>query len=273
MSTYNKLITSQVPPPTVTKEASFRSFPCINVLWTGGLDSTARIVELSRKNLTIQPYYVIDPTRKSSIYEKKAMTNIREYLLNDTKTIAKIMPVKEIVFDDIDKDFEITSSWKILYKKYRVGSQYDYLARYAKQHGIILEVGVEKGDGRAQTSIHMESKMIPYEDETGLNFKISKDVSSTDTWNLYQYFTFPLWEKNKHAEVKMMNDLGCGDIVDMTWFCHSPLFGKPCGHCNPCKDARHYGFAWRLSPSRTILWYFMRPKAVAKSVIKKIIYR
>ena len=241
----------------------------VHTLWTGGLDSTARIVELSRKTITVQPYYVVDPGRKSVPYEKKAMQKIQARLMNDSQTQATILPVKEIHLNEVEPCPQITNAWKVLHKRYHVGSQYDFLARYAQQHGIVLEVGVEKGEGKAQNSIHHESKMVSFTNSVGKNFKISEPDSSEETKTLYQHFTFPLWEKNKHEEVRMMEALGCSDIVEMTWFCHSPLFGKPCGHCNPCKDARHYGFAWRLSTSRTILWYFLRPISFAKSVLKK----
>ena len=30
----------------------------VNIFWTGGLDSTFRIVELSQRQCTIQPYYI-----------------------------------------------------------------------------------------------------------------------------------------------------------------------------------------------------------------------
>lgn len=36
----------------------------INILWTGGLDSTCRVAQLSQMgNIIIQPYYIIDPCR------------------------------------------------------------------------------------------------------------------------------------------------------------------------------------------------------------------
>lgn len=246
----------------------------VHILWTGGLDSTARIVELSRKKVTIQPYYVIDSGRKSVIYEKKAMQRIRERLEQDSQTLATILPIKEIYLTEVAPCQKITNAWKVLHNHYKLGSQYDFLARYAHQHGIILELGVEKGEGKAQNSIHSESKMISFTDAVGENFKISESDSTEEAKILYRQFTFPLWEKDKHAEVRMMEALGCGDIVTMTWFCHSPLFGKPCGHCNPCKDARHYGFSWRLSASRTILWYFLlpfiSPKQTAKLILEKL---
>lgn len=139
----------------------------VHCLWTGGLDSTARIVELSRKNVVIQPYYVIDQGRVSTKYEMEAMKKIKQRLESDVKTTARINEIIIITTDEIPADETISNAWKSLNAKYKVGSQYDFLARYANSRGIQLEVGIEKGDGRAQTSIAAESQMIEFQDLTG----------------------------------------------------------------------------------------------------------
>ena len=258
-----------LPPPDA--KSKYLGDELVHILWTGGLDSTARIVELSRYPITIQPYYIIDPGRASMEYEKKAMKSIRERLINDTNTKAIFLTVKEIKLDDIHPDLEITDAWRELSGKYHIGSQYDFLARYAKQHKITFELGVERGDMKTQTCIKEESRMLSCQDAVGTNHIIDEKISSKNVWTVFRYFKFPLWDKYKQDEVDMMESLNCGDIVNMTWFCHSPLLGKPCGHCNPCKDARHYGFSWRLSKSRYILWYILFfPQKIFKSIFKKI---
>lgn len=45
----------------------------VYILWTGGWDSTFRVVELSLKNQTIQPLYCVDKNRKSIDKEIEAM--------------------------------------------------------------------------------------------------------------------------------------------------------------------------------------------------------
>ena len=47
-------------------------------------------------------------------------------ILNDVKIIQK---------NDIVEDCVITTAYKRLFEKYELGSQYDWLARYAKQTG------------------------------------------------------------------------------------------------------------------------------------------
>ena len=51
----------------------------INILWTGGLDSTYRILELSMQDVTIQPYYLasVNPSTK---YEIRAIEELTEII-------------------------------------------------------------------------------------------------------------------------------------------------------------------------------------------------
>ncbi len=51
----------------------------VHILWTGGLDSTCRVIELSRmEGITIQPYYLLDPRRHSTRQEIRAISRIFE---------------------------------------------------------------------------------------------------------------------------------------------------------------------------------------------------
>lgn len=250
--------------------------PTIHTLWTGGLDSTARVVFLSRQpGISIQPYYIIDSSRASSHIEMSTMKRITERLRTDAATKAELLDLKIINVDDIAPDAEITGAWRRLNEKYGVGSQYDWLARYAKEQNIVLELGVEKGDNsHANKSITAESRMVPVPENSqsfaGYNFFIDRALCNGDAWTLYRYFTFPLWETTKADEIALMQRLGCGDVVEMTWFCHAPLFGRPCGHCNPCKDAYHYNLGWRIPRINWYLWYLVRPKDVLRSIYRKI---
>ena len=63
----------------------------INIFWTGGLDSTFRVVELSRCPCTIQPYYVVIGKRKSLHCELKAIKTISQILRKDKRTKAELL--------------------------------------------------------------------------------------------------------------------------------------------------------------------------------------
>jgi len=69
----------------------------INILWTGGWDSTFRVLELTDKNITIQPYYLKDNrlSEKMEIDTVKSLTEeIRK--LPSTKCIIKPLLAKKV---------------------------------------------------------------------------------------------------------------------------------------------------------------------------------
>ena len=66
----------------------------VEILWTGGWDSTFRIVELSRMDgVVIQPIYVEDKKRGSVPYELKAMDDIVSLLKEKSETKADFLPI------------------------------------------------------------------------------------------------------------------------------------------------------------------------------------
>jgi hypothetical protein len=53
----------------------------INILWTGGWDSTYRVIDLSFKEVVIQPYYLRD-NRLSEAMELSVIRNLTEKIRN-----------------------------------------------------------------------------------------------------------------------------------------------------------------------------------------------
>lgn len=138
----------------------------VNILWTGGLDSTYRVLELSRLPVIIKPYYIWDKTRGSIKQELNAMKKISHDIAVNPATKAKLLPVNVVMDSDIKDDSEITNAWKVLNDKYALGSQYDYLARFAKQNGLKLEVDIECSERskasntiKKETSIHIHNSL------------------------------------------------------------------------------------------------------------------
>ena len=221
----------------------------INILWTGGLDSTCRIVELSRTPYIIQPFYLIDYSRRSTQNEIAAMDAIRKIILNDKRTNSELLPTKFVEITDILPQPEISHSWRVINQKYGLGIQYDWLARFASQYHLILEICLEKAaNGRASNTISSECRLM-LDDSTGISeYFIDKDHSSYEATEVFGNFRFPLsiWNMTKLEEVEEIKRLGLSEIVGETWFCHRPVFGLPCGHCNPCRDVCEAGMDWRV---------------------------
>ncbi len=116
----------------------------INVLWTGGWDSTYRIIELSRKAVTIQPIYVYGDGRASEYYERVAMQKILTLLKSKQETRAKILPVNFVHLNSIPSNEEITEAYNKIRKETSLGSQYEWLGRLAYIYPG-LEIGTFAG--------------------------------------------------------------------------------------------------------------------------------
>ena len=105
----------------------------VHILWTGGLDSTYRMVELSREKCVIQPHYVI-VNRMNIKNELKAIHDITAILKSDKRTIAEIRPVEIFPMSELQEYADIQMAWEFLHEKKKFNSsQYHNLARYARQ--------------------------------------------------------------------------------------------------------------------------------------------
>lgn len=221
----------------------------VNILWTGGLDSTFRILELSKYDVEIQPYYVIDKGRKSVKYEKRAMEKIRQDVINNPATKAVLMPVRWINKSDIAPNTEITEAWKSLKERYSIGSQYDWLARFAQANNLTLEVCLEKSNrSKAVAALTGESQLREDNLDGVSVMAIDKTTATREAYLIFGNFVFPssLWNMTKEEEVELYKKWGFEHTVKKTWFCHAPIFGFPCGHCHPCQDALNEGMAFRV---------------------------
>jgi hypothetical protein len=72
----------------------------VNLLWTGGWDSTFRLLQLvllyERK---VQPYYIIDADRLSTLAEIRAMRGIKRLLIERyPRSAARLLPT---IFKDL----------------------------------------------------------------------------------------------------------------------------------------------------------------------------
>ncbi|MCM1139808.1 MAG: hypothetical protein NC453_14670 [Muribaculum sp.] len=258
----------------------------INVLWTGGLDSTFRVCELSRIPVIIQPYYMIDEHRTGSHYELKAIKDITKMLESFPTTKAKIQNVITIKKTDIEISDSIHKSYQYLQEKYLLGSQYEYFAGWTNKIGIDLEVGIESSPrSKAHNALSNESLLITEryvssnksnDYDWGGYLKIDPSKSNPEIVDIFKNLRLPqnLFNIEKLEEVRLLKQWGMEACMKKTWFCHAPVMGLPCGHCNPCKDALNEGLAWRvpkvgrfLGTLRTII---LLPENTARKIYWKL---
>lgn len=245
----------------------------VNILWTGGLDSSYRVIELSQmEGITIQPYYIVDPVRSSLQSEMNAIKKISDIIRQHERTKSILLDVKLIYINDIKQDSLITNAFNRLHDKYIIGHQYDFIARYAKQYNIRFEMSLEKSDrSKAMNCILTETTLEPFVDGDYSVFRVNSHKSTADGCAIYSHIDLPstLWSMTKVEEVEKLNQMEHKETIKYTWFCHFPVWGKPCGHCNPCRDCMHEGLAFRISKIGYILYYIYKPYKSIKNRIFK----
>jgi len=228
----------------------------VKVFWTSGWDSTFRLLSLLLEHrLPVAPTYVMDPTRGSLGAEREAMARICEALFEQfphTRTL--LLPVREVPLADIAPDPVVTGAFRRLAVPFKLGDQYDWLARYSKQHGLDgVELSVERTFHGPHGVLHGHA--IQVTDAHGLpTFRVPPDYADTDALALFGAFSMPLFDMTKEDTADVARREGWLDLLGLTWFCHRPTRGgQACGLCNPCIYAIEQGFGWRVSGGRRAL--------------------
>ena len=219
----------------------------INLLWTGGWDSTFSLLLLMDKDVIIQPYYIIDKQRASYKIEIETMETIRATITNKYPERGQsFLQTKYIDLDEIVIDDEIQKKYQNLQRNTGLGTQYCWIASYAKKNNISdFQMSVVK-DGRISTLLSTYSERIndgvtrPYWRALGIPDDV--DVS------IFSYFHYPVMDYTKLDMLETAKREGFFDILNLSWFCHSPIKREPCGICAPCTIAIEEGLLERLPP-------------------------
>jgi len=236
-----------------------------NLLWTGGWDSTFRLLQLLLiKKQIVQPYYIIDENRKSTSKEIETIRKIKEALFKKYPQTKKL--IKPTIYfgkSDLEPNQKIFDQYENLRKKQFFGTQYIWLAQFANQLKINgLELSIHKDD-KAKKII--EKNVIKKISKSG-NYYCLKNNPKKPNLKLFKNFRFPLFNLTKVDMRNTAKEHGFLNLMRMTWFCHKPTkSGKPCGVCGPCQYAMQEGMQKRL-PKVSRLKYH---KNKIKNKIKK----
>lgn len=220
----------------------------VNILWTGGWDSSYRMVELSRKPVYVQPIYVYGEGRPSEKYENRAMNRILKLITEKKETKAEILPIKYVHFDSIKLDEKISKSYHNILNEIHLGSQYEWLPCLALEYPN-LEIGVEKVPvehmGGANTAIYKYGKMKYVEDYN--TYLLDTEKSTSDLSLLFGNLSFPIIDKDLNVMKSNIFKMGYEDVMENVWTCYTPIFGEPCGTCNPCKSKIEKGMKFMFT--------------------------
>ncbi|WP_282043983.1 hypothetical protein [Winogradskyella flava] len=213
------------------------------VLWTGGWDSTFRVIELFNRGIQLQPIYIKDSSRGSMEKEIETISLLTDLIQERFKeSKGKILPVKLIDRKDIKSDLYLKMMYKSIKRNQSIGTQYKWLSYLSKDYEG-LEIGFHKKDRDRMLKPHELKEII---DETnGKNWIVDPKKTSFIKAQLFKNFRFPLVYISKLEMKDYAEQKGFLDIMLNTWFCHRSE-EKPCGECAPCKQYVINDFGFRL---------------------------
>jgi hypothetical protein len=229
--------------------------PNVKVLWTGGFDSSYRMVQLSRFNIVIQPFYLSDKIRRSEHFELDAIKSITDDIENHPETKCKILPLIKFPVSDLKEDRDIVEAYQRLRNISWIGPQYIWLSEFAKTYQGI-ELCLEKDDADkvdvdyGATYCLLHNGHIKKVREGDIDYWIlDNEKSSSDLIKVFGEFHFPIINITKIDMVEEYKRLGFTKTMIKTWFCHTPVNNEPCGVCNPCKTVVEEGLSFRIPPA------------------------
>lgn len=93
----------------------------------------------------------------------------------------------------------------------------------------------------------------------------------SDITTIFQNFHFPLIDYTKLSMRDTYKEWDCEDIFNATWFCHTPINGKPCGICSPCRCTIKEGLSERFTKT-ALLRYHLLPVRHRLGKIKRRLF-
>lgn len=242
----------------------------VRLLWTGGWDSTFRMLDLILiKQKPVQPYYLIDAQRRSLGTEILAMNTIKRRLdIKHPDLSHRLRPTVFRDVHDIPPNHEIHESYQRICAQNHIGIQYEWGARFAQTEGLSkLELSLI-GAG------HMFQFFGPYlyrqDVEDDVVCEIDRKHHGTDIYRVFKDYRFPLIFMTKQEMHTKAKQHGFEEFMLLTCFCHTPRSdGRPCGVCIPCGIVIECGLGWRLPRTSRVRFHLKRLYRRGRGVLEK----
>lgn len=248
--------------------------PVTHLLWTGGWDSTFRLLELLlEQGRVVQPHYLEDPSRPSTAIEIETMALIRGTLaLQHPRSRELLLPTQFHRVWELPDDPGLDAAFAQARASAFMGDQYAWLARFCRvQHLPGLELCIHRDD---KAHAVLERFVVADGEGEARTWRCDPARAGSAEHTLFGDFAFPLFDSSKLDMARRAREQGWHGLMAMTWFCHRPRDGQPCGCCNPCLYTIEEGLGWRIPRRRraisALYRVFVRPlRPLAKAVLQR----
>lgn len=210
-----------------------------HVLWTGGWDSTYRLLDiLYTSDDDVQPYYLIYLGRKSTLIELRTMNHMMDKLSHFKNRLHN--PIIRLA----DRYKYATQPYAgyldTILTTHRIGTQYLCLAQFRdEQQRTDIELCAEKHGG-AWHYIH------PYVTCNKEKIHTMNNNAPEEMQGLFGGFHYPLFDMTKLDMEEQAHTGGFSELLELSWFCHEPIDDAPCGICPPCQSTIKMGLERRI---------------------------
>lgn len=200
------------------------------------------------------------------------MRKLYRMIVRDKRTIANIQPIKYVKFSEIKENKEITKAYERLKKGRILGSQYEYIARFAQDYPEKIELGIERPNGEISgcvETIKAYGKIIKKEGE----YILDLENSSEDLKLIFGNLSFPIIDK---TEIEMLENVKKWDymnIMQNIHFCYTPRHNQPCGCCRPCQQKLECGMGILLPKKARIRYKIYKWRLENNSLLRKIVWK
>jgi hypothetical protein len=218
--------------------------------------------------MRVDPHYVIDTGRPTTLRELRAISRIRDLLrVCNKEAYERVSNLQITPQNEVPKDAEITNSWTRLRQRMDdLAWQYDLLARYAKSKNLTdLELCVEADNGGHGIYEFLKEHA---EKTPGGTYRLKRGAAVGEGGEVFAQFEFPILEYTKTQMKDSATKQGFLEILEQSWFCHQPINDRPCGMCSPCVLAVEEGMRYRFT--RTALFRYHLVQFVRRSPLRKV---
>lgn len=236
--TENDIYTSQEHQMLFNNNHNNENPRIIYLFWTGGFDSTFRLVQLLLRKQYVQPIYIVCPqldgmtvNRQNIPLELKSMKQIRNKFYQLHPNLQKYMlPTRYVTSLKLDaniakKYIHITTK---LFNFSRGVTQYERMVQYSYAHPYPIEMGLEKcGTG-------MDRLTKDYRIGDDYDTRVNLDNAPLE-YIVFKNLRYPISNLTKYDMVKISKSNKTYQILELTWSCWYPKDNKPCGRCEMCK--------------------------------------
>lgn len=215
------------------------------LLWTSGWDSTFRLLDLLHTtDLVIQPYYLYSIPRKSASMELQAIHQILLKIKERPEWRNRVEhPIIRLGDQYRWGGSHYDEAFQRLCQKLHIGMQYRYMAVFRDTEAVSgMELCLTSVEGGASEQLR---KTLKAAEGVAGGWELS-DEAEDDFKTLFGGYRFPLIHTSKVEMARQAKLKGFEDILELAWFCHTPIDRNPCGLCRPCQMTVSCGLGHRL---------------------------